>query len=538
MRSKLIIISISIVVLDNSGDSYNEEIRLNEEVCDLMRHLFVADYQIIALTNHPSLDSQHIRILLKNTHLFSEAEIYSAINLKTKKPAETFLRICHERNKKPSDCIFIDNHEDNIRMAEQLGMHVIKYISASDCLEKLVNENILTAQTIAFDNVNAIYPSLYDLVEGQGIVKWNPQNGEAVLVDDYDENGNLRKRSFYESELAKLICEEGRAYWENGYHKLNQLFLADFDLKTKPNTPYILKVETCLKKLGLIEPDSNPSTKELRRALVQLFSKNFDMTAVSQFYYEIWLESHYGPEPLEPFVFQVDEIKNNQAEEKKEFHNDEVKSNFGRMYLLALSRDISHKADSRKLAYFAAQYWLFFGPPQLRGRIKRESGSPLSTTIGILRDNDPYAKRLQAPPHFAAKNAFRPTFEHEIARELKQLGGPIIGGPSGTLGRNFYMLAPLLESGLLTAHDLHQYLMGFYADLVYRGHHSLEECAVVMSHIISSSLFKSWFNPIQTPVEFYAQFLTPGFINSDSYKRFVESYEGFFDAPIAPSQRR
>lgn len=87
MRSKLIIISIGIVVLDNSGDSYNEEIRLNEEVCDLMRHLFVADYQIIALTNHPSLDSQHIRISLKNTHLFSEAEIYSAINLKTTKPA-------------------------------------------------------------------------------------------------------------------------------------------------------------------------------------------------------------------------------------------------------------------------------------------------------------------------------------------------------------------------------------------------------------------------------------------------------------------
>ncbi len=41
------------------------------------------------------------------------------------------------------------------------------------------------------------------------------------------------------------------------------------------------------------------------------------MSAVSEFYYEIWLKSHYGPEPLEPFVFQIDEIKNNQAEEKK-----------------------------------------------------------------------------------------------------------------------------------------------------------------------------------------------------------------------------
>ncbi len=89
-----------------------------------------------------------------------------------------------------------------------------------------------------------------------------------------------------------------------------------------------------------------------------------------------------------------------------------------------------------------------------------------------------------------------------------------------------YMLAPLLESGLLTAHDLHQYLMGFYA-VVYRGHHSLEECDVVMSHIISSSLFKSRFNPIQTLVEFHEQFLTPAFINSDSYKRFVESYKDF-----------
>ncbi len=98
-------------------------------------------------------------------------------------------------------------------MAEQLGMHVIKYISASDCLEKLANENILTAQTIAFDNVNPIYPSLYEFIEGQGIVKWSSQNGEAVLIDDCDENGNLRKRSLYESELAKLICEEGRAYW-------------------------------------------------------------------------------------------------------------------------------------------------------------------------------------------------------------------------------------------------------------------------------------------------------------------------------------
>ena len=72
-----------------------------------MRHLFVADYQIIALTNHPGLDSQRIRILLKNTYLFSDAKIYSATKLKTTKSVETFLRICHERNKKSSDCILL-----------------------------------------------------------------------------------------------------------------------------------------------------------------------------------------------------------------------------------------------------------------------------------------------------------------------------------------------------------------------------------------------------------------------------------------------
>lgn len=188
---------------------------------------------------------------------------------------------------------------------------------------------------------------------------------------------------------------------------------------------------------------------------------------------------------------------------------------------------MSHDFNSRKLAYCIAQPYATCGPPQLRGRMRREGDSGISTTIGILKDRDPETRLLETKPHIAGKNIFCPFWQHPIARELHEFGAPVIGSPSGTLGRNSYMLTPLVESGLLTQKELLQYVMGFTADVVYRGHHSLEEVALVFSQVLLP--LKPWLDPIRTPQEFYEQLLTPEFLSSREYQAFLAEHQDFFD---------
>lgn len=193
--------------------------------------------------------------------------------------------------------------------------------------------------------------------------------------------------------------------------------------------------------------------------------------------------------------------------------------------------DLGYSSESRKLGYFTAQPYVTCGSPQLRGCAKRETANTRSTTIGILPDAEVTDAALHMQPHFAAKQAFHPCWPHPIAKELQEFGAPIIGGTSGTLGRNIFMLAPLVAAGLLSYEELLQYCMGFWADLVYRGHHSYEEIALVFSQLVKP--LKSWLDPIRSPKEFYEQLLAPEFLQSKEYRMFSTQHQNFFNESIS-----
>jgi 2-haloacid dehalogenase len=58
---------------------------------------------------------------------------------KTAKPDPQLARILLERNHlKPSDCVYIDDSEDNIRMGRQLGLNCVLYRSSAQLREELI----------------------------------------------------------------------------------------------------------------------------------------------------------------------------------------------------------------------------------------------------------------------------------------------------------------------------------------------------------------------------------------------------------------
>ena len=114
---------------------------------------------------------------------------------------------------------------------------------------------------------------------------------------------------------------------------------------------------------------------------------------------------------------------------------------------------------------------------------------------------------------------------------MQSIGAPVIAGTSGTIGRNILMLAPLMEQGLLSQQEIMQYVMGFVADVIYRGHHSFEEVAFVTNKILFP--LDPSLNPLRTPIAFYRQLLTPEFCASKTYQDFEKAHAVFFDSEIS-----
>lgn len=519
--------------------AYKKGVSFYPDAVEMIRTLYSAGYQVCLLTNNSREGIAHVRDLLRDEKLSCVAVYGSAEIGLTKPNPEIFLHACVVEKVNPSECWFVDDRAENCRVAEELGMSVVvvtqperfadtaKTVGA--CRDALLKLDILRDPGISFpENFNrGKYPSLFGIVNDT-IVQYDPESQQLNVVDKANADGNQQKRCLYESRLAQLIVESGSHYWESAYQKINQLFLLDFDKKNHASHDdtyknYFLQIEKILKKEGVLPDKEKMHTNaQLRDALTTLYSTTpFDLTTISQFYYGMWL-LEYGHMPLEPFTFLVDG--------KSALNRESI-------LMLTLFPDMTHNPKSRANAYFLAQNWLTCGEPQLRGRQLREDAPKLanSNTIGIIRDDDPYADTLKTKPHYSAKVLFKPAFTHPISQTFQSMGAPIIGGSSGTLGRNVFMLAPLVASGLLTIEELMRYVMGFSADLVYRGHHSFEEIAIVADKVLFP--LKPWFDPIRDPIAFYEQLLTPEFIASREYQDFKTAHKHFFDTPINLKRR-
>jgi HAD superfamily hydrolase (TIGR01509 family) len=519
--------------------AYERGVSFYPNAVEMIRALYSAGYQVCLLTNNSHEGIKHVRNLLRAEKL-SYVKVYGSAEIGLSKPnPEMFLHACTTENVSSNECWFVDDRSENRDVAKLLGMSVAPVNrpetladtteTINACRDTFLTLGVLRDTKILFpENFNrGKYPSLLGLFHNE-VVQYNPKSQAFNTLDQPNADGNQEKRCLYESRLFELIVKSGSDYWKSAYHKINQLFLADFDRKNNAcfgdtYTKYFLQIEKILKNEGvLLEKERSHSTLELRDSLKSLYSKDpFPLTTISQLYYGVWLLD-YGHQPLEPFVFLVNGNPSVSGEQ---------------ILMLTFFPDMAYNPESRADAYLLAQNWVTCGTPQLRGRHSRENAPKpaSSSTIGIVRDDDPNAKTLQTAPHYAAKASFAPAREHPIAQALQAMGAPIIGGSSGTLGRNIYMLAPLISHGLLTQKELMQYVMGFTADLVYRGHHSFEEIAIVADKILFP--LKPWLDPIRDPINFYEQLLTPEFCMSKQYQAFKETHEHFFDTPINHSLR-
>ena len=515
--------------------AYKEGVSFYPGTDEMIRELHRAGYRVCLLTNNSYEGIAHVRDLLRNEGL-SYVTVYGSAEMRQAKPNPLiFIKACADEGVHPRECWFVDDRNENYKVANELGLSVIRVarpetptdtaIIISTLRKMFSDQGVLHENHIPFsENFNrGKFPSLFGIM-GNAIVMFNPAKQEIINVDRSNPDGNPEKRCEYESHLAKLIVESGVEYWLPAYQKINQLFLLDFDKKNNATQTdyyknYFLQIEKILKKEGVLKNEEKMHTNaELKDALETLFSKTpFDLTAVSQFYYGVWL-LEYGHAPLEPFVFLVDG--------KSNITQDSIR-------MLTLFPNMAHSRESREDAYLLAQNWLTCGTPQLRGRKKRENTSTsCSNTIGIMRDDDRKAEMLRTKPHPSAKAIYAPDRSHPISQQFQAMGAPIIGGSSGTLGRNIYMLAPLVATGLLTIEDLMRYFMGFAADLVYRGHHSFEEIAIVAGEILRS--LRPDLDPVRETIKFYEQLLTEAFVGSREYQAFRSKYEHFFETPLRP----
>src|SRR3990167_5147292 len=527
--------------VDQLLQAYKQGIPFYPGAPEMIRELYKAGYQVVLLTNNSDLGLVHTRELLAAEGL-SCVKVYGSAELHLHKPdLRIFLHVCKEEQVSPEECWFVDDREKNRQAAQSLGMSVIAFDRPAQldqaakainaCRDEFLRIGILSENNCVFPPKfnRGKYPSLFGVIDNK-VVRYEPSERSYIEVDESNEDGNQRKRCLYESRLSQLVVEHGRQYWGSAYHEINQLFLADFHLKSDSKRvqtykAYFDKIGSVLKKEGLIEDKQSYDVKDLRAALIKLFDNDFNLTNVSQFYYNVWL-FNYGPEPLEPFVFLTDLLRENHSISNDSSRQDE------QIRILKLFPDMAHSAEDRRQAYYIAQPWLTCGVPQLRGRQARANApKPAEAkTLGIIRDDDPLAADFSSPPHFAAKTLFSPSREHPIVKEFQAKAAPIVGGSSGTLGRNVFMLAPLVQSGLLSQDQLMNYVMGFLADLIYRGHHSYEEVAVVAEQVLFP--LKPWFDSLRDPIHFYEQLLTSELLASDIYRKFSTAHENFFNRPI------
>ncbi len=70
--------------------------------------------------------------------------IFNSYNINLKKPnKETFLHVLKTIRVKPEECVFIDDEDSNIKVAQEIGIVVIKYRDNQDLGQHLAKMGIL-----------------------------------------------------------------------------------------------------------------------------------------------------------------------------------------------------------------------------------------------------------------------------------------------------------------------------------------------------------------------------------------------------------
>src|SRR3990167_2558935 len=125
-------------------NAYQRGIILDKKSVELARCLRHAGYKLVILSNNSDIGIQHTRALLKDLDLFSSDGIYGSSEIKISKPdPKIFTYLCEKEKVMPQTCLFIDDRDENLLAASQLGMQIIKFVSDTQCMEALLSKEIL-----------------------------------------------------------------------------------------------------------------------------------------------------------------------------------------------------------------------------------------------------------------------------------------------------------------------------------------------------------------------------------------------------------
>lgn len=112
---------------------YKKYTRIDERVLSLIEKLS-NKFITVCLSDTNSL---HYEIHLERDTLRHFMHKFFSFSLGSLKRENSFLKVLKEIKLKPEDCLFIDDNEENVKVAESVGIKVIKFVSYEDLVEKL-----------------------------------------------------------------------------------------------------------------------------------------------------------------------------------------------------------------------------------------------------------------------------------------------------------------------------------------------------------------------------------------------------------------
>lgn len=120
-------------LIEKFWNNYNKYSKINEEVVKLIKELKNSGYKIYLLSNI----NEHTYDSIKENELFNiiDGYIFSYIEHKVKPYKSIYLALLDKYKLIPSECLFIDDKEENVKTANTLG--ILGRNVMPDCIESI-----------------------------------------------------------------------------------------------------------------------------------------------------------------------------------------------------------------------------------------------------------------------------------------------------------------------------------------------------------------------------------------------------------------
>ncbi len=120
-------------LIEKFWNNYNKYSKINEEVVKLIKELKNSGYKIYLLSNI----NEHTYDSIKENELFNiiDGYIFSYIEHKVKPYKSIYLSLLDKYKLIPSECLFIDDKEENVKTANTLG--ILGRNVMPDCIESI-----------------------------------------------------------------------------------------------------------------------------------------------------------------------------------------------------------------------------------------------------------------------------------------------------------------------------------------------------------------------------------------------------------------